>query len=182
MARFESPANLPDPFTQSDADDWVEAIKPTSDVIVTDELLITSSQIGIAKQVPAYRKYEVDYTDFATASTTSADYTVVSLGAGAVIEAVKLIVTTKFEGGSVSAATMSVGTTAGTPTEFLSADNVFAVTTTTAAGHFTTVTALTENAATPILAQVVCTGDDCDNMTAGAAEIHIKYSITDNGL
>jgi hypothetical protein len=181
MARFEENSALADTGnTKADLKSYVENLKPRSDLVVTDELLISGNKIGLANNAGKWVKYSKSYTDFPTAANTSADSTIVSLGAGAVIEAVKVVVTTAFAGGSVSACTVDVGTTASTPTEYINLGNIFAATTTTGLYYTSGPNFLTENASTPILTRIICTSDTCDNLTAGAFDVWLKYSIADS--
>ena len=182
MARFEEPSVLADTGnTKADLKNYVEGLKPRSDLVVTDELLISGNQIGLANNALRWVNYQKSYTDFPTAANTSANSTVVSLGAGAVLHAAKVITTTAFAGGSVSACTVDLGITSGAPTDYINGGNIFAATT-TAGSEYSTVDFLTENASTPILTRINCTSDTCDNLTAGAFDVWLLYSIADSAL
>lgn len=182
MANFAQDRTLDDTdVTKAELQAWVENMDPQTDLI-DETLKITSNQIGIADTSVRWDKFEVLFSDFATASTTSADKTVVSLGAGSVIHAVKLITTIAFAGGSVSDVKMDVGLTASAPTEYMSGEDVDVVDTGSASGEFSTLDFLTENAATPILARIVCVGGNCDTLTLGAADIWLLRSIADSTL
>jgi hypothetical protein len=184
MARFAEPSVLADTGnTKADLKAYVEGLIPQADIINTAKgTNVDSNKIVLANGVPYWREYTLEYTDFATASTTSADYSVVSLGAGSVIHAIKLVTTTAYAGGSVSDVKMDVGLTSGTPTEYLSGEDVDVLDTTAASGEYSTVDFLTENASTSVLARIVCTAGNCDTLTAGVAKLYIMYSIADAGL
>lgn len=174
------------PLTQTQLTDQLQNLRPQADLINPDSafeaLKISSNKIGVNGVIGGWYKYQVDYTDFATAATTSADHTVVSLGAGAMVHYVKLNVTTAFtDGASIATANMNVGTTSGTPTEYINAASVLTLTTTAAAGTYTGPSFETENGATSVLANLVC-DVNCDTLTAGAADIWVYFSLADSGL
>jgi hypothetical protein len=169
--------------TKAELRAWVENMDPTSD-LVDSTLRVSSNQLGVANTAPRWVKYSVAYTDFPTASTTSADHTLVSLGVGSVIHAVKLVTTAAFTdgGASITDVKMDVGITSGTPTEYMSGEDVDVLDTTAASGEYSTVDFLTENAATAILARIVCVGGNCSTLTTGTADIWILWSIADSAL
>jgi len=186
MSRFLEDSPIPDPYTQANLTDYVQSLRPQADLINPDSelegLKVSSNKIGINGVIGGWRKYQVAYTDFPTAATTSADHTVVSMGAGAMVHYVKVNVTTAFtDGASIATANMNVGTTSGTPTEYISAASVLTLTTTAAAGTYTGPSFETENGATSVLANLVC-DVNCDTLTAGAADIWVYFSLADSGL
>jgi hypothetical protein len=186
MANFLEDRTLDDTdVTKAELKAWVENMDPTADLINPDSALaglkVSSNKIGINGVIGGWYKYQVTYSDFATAATTSADHTVVSLGAGAVVHYVKLITTTAFTGGGAASVTMDVGTTSGTPTEYLATDSVFTASTTAASGTYTGPSFETENGATAVLARIIA-DVNCDTLTAGAADIWIYASFADSGL
>jgi hypothetical protein len=190
MSRFLEDSPIPDPFTQADLTDYVQSLRPQADLINPDVndgitfegLKVSSNKIGINGVIGGWRTYQIDYTDFPTAAATSADYTIVSLGAGSVIHYAKVITTTGFTGGSSTDVTLKVGTSAGNPNEFINGDSIQTATTTSASGTYTGPTFLTENAASSILAQITTVGDTCDNLTAGSAKVLLYYSIGYGGV
>jgi len=186
MSRFLEDSPIPDPYTQANLTDYVQSLRPQADLINPDTALeglkISSNKIGINGVIGGWYKYQVDYTDFPTAATTSADHTVVSLGAGAMVHYVKVNVTTAFTASpSASSAVLNVGTTSGTPTEYVNAASMLTLTTTAAAGTYTGPSFETENGATSVLANLVC-DVNCSTLTAGAADIWIYFSLADSGL
>jgi len=186
MANFAQPSTLDDTgVTKVELQNWAEGMIPQTDLINPDStfsgLKIASNKIGINGTIGGWYKYQVAYSDFATAATTSADSTVVSLGIGAIVHYVKLVTTTGFTGGGAATCTMDVGTTSGTPTEYLLTKSVFATSTTAAAGTYTGPSFETENAATAVLARIIC-DVNCSLLTAGAADIWIFASFADSGL
>ena len=185
MSRFLEDSALSNSLTYTKLTDYVQNLRPQADLINPDSafegLKISSNKIGINGTVGGWYKYTVAYTDFATAATTSADSTVVSLGNGGLVHYVKVNTTTGFTGGGASTCTIDVGTTSGTPTEYVNLGNVFAATTTTPSGTYTGPDFLTENASTPILARIIC-DVNCNTLTAGAADIWMYVSFADSVL
>jgi len=181
MARFEENSALGSCVSVAQLKTYVEGLKPRSDLLVADQLIIVGNTIGLALHVPFWRKFTKVFGDFSIAGTTSADVTLVSLGAGAIIEAVWVITTTAFTGGSVSAANISVGISSSDPDDYINDQSIFTATTTTG-GEYSTVDFLTANAAVPILCQVKTVSDDIDNLTAGSVDVYIKYAIISSGL
>jgi len=182
MARFAEQSALADTGnTKANLKDYVEGLIPQSDLVITGELLVSGNKIGLADNSQRWVKYTKLYSDFSIAGTTSADKTVVALGAGSVVHAIKVITTTAFVGGSVSAANVSVGLTSSDPDDYINDQSVFTLTT-TAGGEYSTVDFLTENASTSILCQLKTVSDNIDNLTAGAVDIWVSWSIADSGL
>jgi hypothetical protein len=153
---------------------------PTSD-LVDSTLQVTANQIGLANTAPRWTKYTKGYADFSIASTTSADNTIVSLGAGAVVHLVKVITTTGFTGVGVTAANLSVGITSSDPDDYINDTSVFAATT-TAGGEYTGTDFLAEDGATPILCQLKTVTANIDQLTAGSVDVWIFWSIADSAL
>lgn len=183
MARFAEPSVLSDTGnTKADLKAYVEGLIPQADLVNTDNgTNVSSNKIVLASTVPYWRKFSVSYTNFATANTTSADYSVESLLTGAIVHAVKVVTTTGFTGGGAASCTMDVGTTSGTPTEYINGDSVFTTDTTAASGTYSGVSFETENGSTSVLARII-SDVNCDTLTAGAADIWILYSVADSGL
>ena len=192
MSRLLEDSAIPDPFTQADLTDYVQNLRPTADLINPDVndgitfegLKVSNNKIGINGTISGWRTFQIDYTDFPTAATSSADHTVVSLGAGAVIHNVKVVVTTAFDDGAgpISDVTLKFGTTPGNPNEYINGSSIQTATTTTAAGTYDGTDYLTENASTDLLAKIDCVGGNCDTLTDGSAKILVNYSIAYGGV
>lgn len=181
MARFKEGSVIPDCYTKADLTTYVEGLKPRADLIVADQLLIVGDTIGLAAHVPFWRKFNKVFGDFSTAGTTSADVTLVSIGAGGVVEAIKVITKTAFVGGSVSACNLSVGFSSSDPDDYINDQSVFTVTTATG-GEYSTVDFLAENASTAIICQLKTVSANIDQLTAGSVDVWIKYAIADSAL
>lgn len=185
MSRFLEDSSLSNPLTYTKLTDYVQNLRPQADLINPDSdfegLKISSNKIGINATVGGWRTYTVSYTDYSAAGTTSADHTIVSLGAGAMIDRIKVVTTEGFTGGGATVATLNVGTTPSNPNEYINGDSVFVTDTTTASGTYTGPSFLTENGSTSILSNL--TSDvNTEDLTAGAAKVFIYYSIANAGL
>jgi len=182
MARFAEPSVLDDTGnTKAELKAYVEGLKPQSDLVVDGQLTADNNEIGLSEGVPRWVKYTHTYADFPTAATTSADDTVVSLGDGAVVHAVKVITTTAFVGTGVTACTVDVGLTSSAPTEYINLKSVFALTT-TAGWEYSTLDFLTENGSTSVLVRIICTSANCSALTAGSFDVWVLQSIANSGL
>jgi len=185
MSRFLIDTAWADPFTYPQATDQLQNLRPQADLINPDSdfqaLKISSNKIGVDAVVGGWRTFDIAYTDYSAAGTTSADHTIVSLGAGAMIHYVKVVTTEGFTGGGATVATLNVGTTPSNPNEYINGDSVFVTDTTSASGTYTGPSFLTENGSTSILSNL--TSDvNTDQLTAGAAKVFIYYSIANAGL
>ena len=189
MSRFLEDSALSNPLTYPKLTDYVQNLRPQADLINPDSdfeaLKISSNKIGVNAVVGGWRTFDIAYTDYSAAGTTSADHTIVSLGAGAMIHYVKVVTTEAFNdsggGGSATIATLNVGTTPSNPNEYINGVSVFTTDTTTASGTYTGPSFLTENGSTSILSNL--TSDvNTDTLTQGAAKVFIYYSIANAGL
>jgi hypothetical protein len=125
------------------------------------------------------------FNDFNTAATTANNDTLVLPG-GVVINRVVMSLIKVFSGGSVSAATISVGTTS-SATAYMAATNVF--TGASASGAVTNGGGgslnnfaggnATPNALGTVRVQCVTTSDNASNLTAGSFDLFLELSAFD---
>jgi len=185
MSRFLEDSSLSNPFTYTKLTDYVQALRPQADLINPDSafeaLKISSNKIGVNGTVGGWYKYQKVFGDFTDAATTSSDSTVVSAGAGGLVHFAKVVTTTGFTGGGASTCTVDLGTTSGTPTEYINLGNIFATNTTAPSGTYTGTDFLTENGAESILVRIISDVNVAD-LTAGAMDIWLYMSFADSGL
>jgi len=182
MARFAENSVLSDTnVTKENLKDYVEGLKPQGDLVVTNELVISSNKIGLANNAARWVIYNKVFGDFSTAGTTSGDVSIVALGAGAIVHAAKIVTKTAFTGTSITAMNLSLGITASDPDDYINDQSIFTVTT-TAGGEYTGTDFLTENAATTIICQAKSVGANLSVLTTGSVDVHVLWSISSSGL
>lgn len=119
---------------------------------------------------PKWRKYPVDYTEFASASLT-ATYTLFTLPAKGIIHAAFINPTVSFTGGIVASSTMSVGT-AGSPTKYYTPVSVFTVSLQAPQANMGIESM---SGGTAIIATLTTTVGLANALTQGAADIYILH-------
>lgn len=158
----------------------------TNKKVFTDDQVVTAADLNeiseftaegnplLVDPIPAWFRVRVSYSDFSTAATTN-NIELYELPAAGLVEAVAIVHSTPFTGGSISAYTLSVGIT-GTLNKYASAFDVFQAAGSTVFQVSTTVGMESTSAATSIKVAATSTGDDLDAATAGSADIYIKMS------
>jgi len=177
--------------TKADLQNYVETMNPTSELTDTTTIEVSGNKLQTALAVPRWAKVTLTYSDFSKAAVKSDDITVLSLGAGAIIHAIKAVVTTNFEKAASAAFTtcqLDVGITAGLASpEFISNANMKTASTSTAAGQYyadstDTDQWLTENGSTDLIAVLDCDAENTNLAVQGSVDIHVLYSISVSSL
>lgn len=125
---------------------------------------------------PQWIKVTKLYTDFAAASLTN-DISIYTLPIKGYIHDVKIVPTTAFSGGVISAATISVGK-AGALTKYAIATDTFTGNVTLSAIHTPLVGMESTSGTTDIRAAIVVVGvaQTLNNLTAGSVDIYLLIS------
>jgi hypothetical protein len=122
---------------------------------------------------PIVKRYIISYKDFTAAATTQ-NITLQTLPKGSVVQWVRIKHAEAVAGGSISAATLSVGSSAGTATSFASAFSVSqAVSDTTAQISAGPVAAT--YAEDTMYARITTTGGNVNTATAGLIYVDVCY-------
>jgi len=123
---------------------------------------------------PIIKRFTITKDDF-TAASTSQDITLMTLPKGSVVQWVRVKHAQAVAGGTISAATVSVGSAAGNATSFTAAFNVFQA---VADGTFQ-ISSSNPKAITyaedTMYAQVVTTGGNVNAATAGVIHVDVCY-------
>lgn len=125
---------------------------------------------------PKWVKVTKSYTDFATVALTN-DISIYTLPIKGYIHDVKVVPTTSFSGGVISAATLSVGK-AGALTKYAIATDIFTGNTTVSTIHTPLVGMESTSGTTDIRCQIVIVGiaQTLNNLTAGSVDIYLLLS------
>jgi len=179
-ANFQRSADLPlENVTRQMLYDLVEQLVPLVAVTDDDSLTVLGGKVRAALGTLRWRKYTVGYADLAAASTTN-DVELFTLPAAGVVHAVKMKHSTAFEGGAISAYTVSVGIE-GTLAKYAAAFDVFqAVDNTTFAVSDAELAGESHvPAGTSVRAAATATGADLDAATAGSVDVWVLWSVTE---
>lgn len=137
--------------------------------------LFTSTNGSIPNTFPQWVKVTKTHSDFSTAGLTN-DISIYALPSKGYIHDVKIIPSTAFSGGTISAYTISVGI-AGSLTKYAIATNTFTGNTTLTTIHTPLIGLESTSGATDIRAQAVSVTGLLNAATAGSADIYLLISI-----
>ena len=128
---------------------------------------------------PRWHKHSITLEQLqALGAVTSGAITLFALPAAGVIHAVKVKHSAALAGGSLSAATVSVGIS-GTATKYSSAYNVFAAASATAMQVTGTIGVESQAATKDIIATVTLTAANANALTAGAVDVWVLVSVAE---
>jgi len=139
----------------------------------TSTTAVTNSGVGTGS--PSWTKYTKVYSDFSTAATSNS-ITLFAAAAGTVIHGVKIRHTTPFSGGSISAYTISVGTTSANGL-YASAFDVFQSTNGRAFQLSNDFSGESSTAAWNVNATATSTGANLSAATGGSVDIWVLTSV-----
>lgn len=127
-------------------------------------------------QSPQWIKVTKAYTDFATGALTN-DISIYTMPIKGYIHDVKIVPTTAFSGGTISAVTISVGKS-GSLTKYAIATDVFTGNSTVSAIHTPLIGLESTSGATDIRAAIVAVGvaQTLNNLSAGSVDIYLLVS------
>jgi hypothetical protein len=109
MSRLVRAADLPaTDVSRQDFYDLVENAKPAADLVDGDTLEVSSDKLQVSRMVPRWRTFQILHTDLFTGGNGSTK-TLIAAQTWGVVHAIVVHETENFEGGSVSAVTMSLG-------------------------------------------------------------------------
>jgi hypothetical protein len=128
-------------------------------------------------QTPTWVKVTKTFSNFATAALTN-DISIYTLPIKGYIHDVKIVPTTAFSGGTISACTISVGKS-GALTKYAIATDVFTGNTTVTAIHTPLIGLESTSGTTDIRAAIIAVGvaQTLNNLSAGSVDIYLLVSI-----
>ena len=161
--------------------DLIESLVPMAAVTDEDSLTVLNGKLLAALAVPRWRKYTVGFADLALDEATK-DVELFPLPAGGVVHAVKLKHSEKFEGGAISAYTVSVGIE-GDLARYADPFDVFQAVDNTAFALEDAELAGETHASggTMVRAAAEATGADLDAATQGSLDVWVLWSVTEGG-
>lgn len=164
---------------------WVEQMKPTVNVVDDNTMKVVNDKFEVGQVVTRWALFRHNFTSFETAGLTSPDVTLINFGPGTVINNVKVNVREIFAGTAIATAVLNVGLTPGDPNEFCEDVDMEIATAAVPAATYLGDDQnkfLYENANQALLANLVTTGANTDQLDQGEVDIWVQYSIADSEL
>lgn len=164
---------------------WAEQLNPTSNLVDDNTLKVVNNKIEAGLVTTRWALFRHNFTSFETGGLTSPDVTLINFGPGCVINTIKVNVREVFAGTAIATALLNVGLTPGSPNEFIDdADMEIATSTVPSKTYVGSDPSmfLTEDVGQALLANLVTTGANTDQLDQGEVDIWVQYSIADSEL
>jgi hypothetical protein len=164
--------------TREDIYSLLETMNPVAQLVSSETLEVVANQIAANLNVPRWKKTTIDFEDVAAlGAVASGDVALFTLPAGGVVHGVKVKASTAFSGGTLTKLDASVGVS-GSSSKYSAPLDLVPAASDTNFGVWSEMDGETHDAAgTPLLLNVVATGDTCDGATAGEVDVWVLYSV-----